>query len=50
MTIAEVEELVEPGKLDPDHVHVAGIYVHRIFQGSAYEKRIEKRTLRREAT
>jgi 3-oxoacid CoA-transferase subunit A len=49
ITIAEVEELVEPGKLDPDHIHVAGIYVHRIFQGAAYEKRIEKRTLKREA-
>ncbi len=45
ITIAEVEELVEPGVLDPDHVHVAGIYVHRIFQGRHYEKRIEKRTL-----
>jgi 3-oxoacid CoA-transferase subunit A len=49
ITIAEVEELVEPGELDPDHIHVAGIYVHRIFQGIAYEKRIEKRTLKREA-
>jgi 3-oxoacid CoA-transferase subunit A len=49
ITIAEVEELVEPGKLDPDHIHVAGIYVHRIFQGAGYEKRIEKRTLKREA-
>jgi 3-oxoacid CoA-transferase subunit A len=49
ITIAEVEELVEPGVLDPDHVHVAGIYVHRIFQGTEYEKRIEKRTLKREA-
>src|SRR5882672_4387503 len=49
ITIAEVEELVEPGMLDPDHVHVAGIYVHRIFQGSFYEKRIEKRTIKREA-
>ena len=49
ITIAEVEELVEPGALDPDHVHVAGIYVHRIFQGSAYEKRIEKRTLKQQA-
>ena len=49
ITIAEVEELVEPGALDPDHVHVAGIYVHRIFQGTEYEKRIEKRTLKREA-
>src|SRR5450432_1602985 len=49
ITIAEVEELVEPGILDPDHVHVAGIYVHRIFQGTEYEKRIEKRTLKRQA-
>ena len=49
ITIAEVEELVEPGVLDPDHVHVAGIYVHRIFQGANYERRVEKRTLRREA-
>src|SRR4051812_18572435 len=48
ITIAEVEHLVEPGQLDPDEIHVAGIYVHRIFQGAAYEKRIEKRTLRRE--
>jgi 3-oxoacid CoA-transferase subunit A len=46
ITIAEVEELVEPGTLDPDHVHVAGIYVHRIFQGSGYEKRIERKTVR----
>jgi 3-oxoacid CoA-transferase subunit A len=46
VTIAEVEELVEPGKIDPDHVHVAGIYVHRIFQGENYEKRIERRTVR----
>lgn len=45
ITIAEVEELVEPGEIDPDHVHVAGIYVHRIFQGTSYEKRIEKRTI-----
>ena len=45
ITIAEVEELVEPGELDPDHIHVAGIYVHRIFQGSNYEKRIERRTV-----
>src|SRR5215203_1347315 len=45
ITIAEVEELVEPGKLDPDHIHVAGIYVHRIFQGSNYEKRIERKTI-----
>jgi 3-oxoacid CoA-transferase subunit A len=46
VTVAEVEELVEPGALDPDQVHVAGIYVHRIFQGTNYEKRIEKRTVR----
>ena len=45
ITIAEVEELVEPGELDPDHIHVAGIYVHRIFQGDNYEKRIERRTV-----
>ena len=46
ITIAEVEYLVEPGELDPDHVHVAGIYVHRIFQGNSYEKRIERKTVR----
>jgi 3-oxoacid CoA-transferase subunit A len=46
ITIAEVEELVEPGLLDPDQIHVAGIYVHRIFQGRNYEKRIERRTVR----
>jgi 3-oxoacid CoA-transferase subunit A len=44
ITIAEVEELVEPGALDPDHIHTPGIYVHRIFKGNNYEKRIEKRT------
>jgi 3-oxoacid CoA-transferase subunit A len=49
ITIAEVEELVEPGVIDPDHVHVAGIYVHRIFQGSDYEKRIERKTVRIES-
>ena len=46
ITIAEVEHLVEPGELDPDDIHVAGIYVHRIFQGSSYEKRIEKKTVK----
>jgi 3-oxoacid CoA-transferase subunit A len=46
ITIAEVEQMVEPGDFDPDHVHVPGIYVHRIFQGSGYEKRIERKTLR----
>ncbi|MBC7693766.1 MAG: CoA transferase subunit A [Methylotenera sp.] len=47
ITIAEVEELVPIGSLDPDQVHVPGIYVKRIFQGKGYEKRIEKRTLRK---
>ena len=45
ITIAEIEEIVEPGQLDPDCVHVPGIYVHRIFQSSGYEKRIERRTV-----
>jgi len=45
ITIAEVEELVKPGELDPDQIHTPGIYVHRIFKGVSYEKRIEKRTL-----
>jgi len=45
ITIAEVEILVEAGALDPDHVHTPGVYVHRIFQGSNYEKRIEQRTV-----
>ncbi|SKA00824.1 3-oxoacid CoA-transferase subunit A [Chitinophaga eiseniae] len=45
ITIAEVEELVQPGELDPDHIHVPGIYVHRIFAGAGYEKRIERRTI-----
>lgn len=47
VTIAEVEELVAPGTLDPDHIHTPGIYVHRIFQGSGYEKRIEQKTTRK---
>ena len=47
VTIAEVEELVPAGSLDPDQVHTPGIYVHRIFQGPAYEKRIEQRTTRK---
>ncbi len=46
ITIAEVEELVEPGELDPDAIHVAGVYVHRIFQGNNYEKRIERKTVK----
>src|SRR6186997_2957302 len=45
ITIAEVEHLVEPGALDPDQIHIAGIYVHRIFQGNNYEKRIERKTV-----
>ncbi len=45
ITIAEVEELVEPGELDPNQIHTPGIYVHRIFKGSDYEKRIEKKTI-----
>jgi 3-oxoacid CoA-transferase subunit A len=47
ITIAEVEELVPAGALDPDQIHTPGIYVHRIFQGVDYEKRIEQRTVRR---
>lgn len=46
ITIAEVEHLVEPGELDPDQIHVASVYVHRIFRGANYEKRIERRTVR----
>ena len=46
VTIAEVEELVEPGALDPDHIHTPGIYVQRLFVGQNYEKRIEQRTVR----
>ena len=44
ITIAEVEELVEPGALDPNQIHTPGIYIHRIFKGADYEKRIEKKT------
>lgn len=46
ITIAEVEELVSAGELDPNMIHTPGIYVHRIFQGMNYEKRIEQRTVR----
>ncbi|MBC6994297.1 CoA transferase subunit A [Neolewinella lacunae] len=49
ITIAEVEELVEPGELDPNHIHTPGVFVQRIFQGSHYEKRIEQRTVRPKA-
>lgn len=44
ITIAEVEELVQPGELDPNMIHTPGIYVQRIYQGESYEKRIEQRT------
>jgi 3-oxoacid CoA-transferase subunit A len=47
IVIAEVEEIVELGALDPDHVHTPGIFVDRIFQGANYAKRIEKRTVRK---
>ena len=47
ITIAEVEHLVEPGEIDPDLVHTPSVYVKRIFQGVDYEKRIERRTLRK---
>ena len=46
ITVAEVEELVPAGTLDPNAIHVPGIFVHRIFQGTHYEKRIEQRTVR----
>jgi 3-oxoacid CoA-transferase subunit A len=46
ITIAEVEQLLEPGQIDPDEVHVPGVYVHRIFQGGPYEKRIERKTVK----
>ena len=47
VTVAEVEEIVEPGTLDPDGIHTPGIYVDRIIQGTAYEKKIEQRTVRK---
>lgn len=46
ITIAEVEELVQPGELDPNEIHTPGIFIQRIFQGKDYEKRIEQRTVR----
>jgi 3-oxoacid CoA-transferase subunit A len=49
ITIAEVEELVEVGKLDPDAIHTPGVYVKRIFQGAGYAKPIEQRTVRKRA-
>jgi 3-oxoacid CoA-transferase subunit A len=50
ITIAEVEELVAPGDLEPDFVHTPGIYVKRVFQGHHYEKRVERRTVRSDGT
>ena len=47
VTIAEVEHLVEPGEIDPDHVVTPGIFVRHILKGEKYERRIEKRTTRR---
>ncbi|GAA0715118.1 CoA transferase subunit A [Aquimarina litoralis] len=47
ITVAEVEELVPAGTLDPDHIHIPGIFVQRIFEGKNYEKRIEQRTVRK---
>ena len=47
ITVAEVEELVEVGALDPNNIHIPGIFVQRIFQGKEYEKRIEQRTVRK---
>lgn len=49
VTIAEVEHLVEPGELDPDLIHTPGIYVKRILVGETYEKKIERRTVRKSA-
>jgi|TARA_B110001469_G_scaffold61539_1_gene59045 3-oxoacid CoA-transferase subunit A len=49
ITVAEVEELVPVGSLDPNQIHIPGIFVQRIFQGKDYEKRIEKRTLRQKS-
>ena len=46
ITVAEVEELVKPGELDPNQIHIPGIFVQRIFEGKNYEKRIEQRTVR----
>jgi len=46
VSIAEVEELVEPGELDPEHIHTPAVFIQRLFQGTNYEKRIEQKTLR----
>src|SRR5256886_6435929 len=50
ITIAEVEQLVEPGELEPDMVHTPSVFVKRIFQGELFEKRIERRTVRKMAS
>ncbi|MCF4100697.1 CoA transferase subunit A [Gillisia sp. M10.2A] len=47
VTVVEVEELVKPGELDPNQIHIPGIFVQRIFQGKSYEKRIEQKTVRK---
>ena len=47
VTIAEVEEIVEPGQLDPNEVHTPGVFVQRVFKGTNYQKRIERRTVRK---
>ena len=49
ITVAEVEELLPAGSLDPNQIHIPGIFVQRIFQGESYEKRIEQRTVRKKA-
>jgi 3-oxoacid CoA-transferase subunit A len=49
VTVAEVEELVEAGTLDPDHIHTPGIFVQRIIRGTNYQKRVEQRTVRKRA-
>jgi 3-oxoacid CoA-transferase subunit A len=49
ITVAEVEELVDVGTLDPDHIHTPGIYVHRVVVGTSFQKRIERRTVKKEA-
>jgi 3-oxoacid CoA-transferase subunit A len=47
VTVAEVEHLVEPGEIDPDHIHTPGVFVQRILHGPSFEKRIEQRTVRK---
>jgi 3-oxoacid CoA-transferase subunit A len=47
VTVAEVEHLVEPGEIDPDHIHTPGIFVKRIVHGLNFQKRIEQRTVRK---